>query len=68
MRALSLRLIWRAIEAHEWLQPLTIGKPLEVWPMVPLIGLGLPPLSTIRAQWHVLAGMLSAVLVYRVAR
>ena len=27
----QLRLIWRALEAGEWLQPLAEGKPLETW-------------------------------------
>jgi hypothetical protein len=36
----QLRLIWRLIEAQEWLQPLGDGKPLEAWPMVPLVRLG----------------------------
>jgi hypothetical protein len=36
----QLRWIWRVIEAGEWLQPLGDGKPLEAWPMVPLVRLG----------------------------
>ena len=60
----QLRLIWRLIEAGEWLQPLGEGKPLEAWPMVPLVRLGLQPLAAIRAL-HVLAGMIGAVLTYR---
>lgn len=62
----QLRWIWRVIEAGEWLQPLADGKPLEAWPMVPLVRLGLPPLTAIRAV-HVLAGMVAAVLTYRLA-
>jgi hypothetical protein len=62
----QLRMIWRVIEAGEWLQPLGAGKPLEVWPMVPLLRLGIQPLAAIRAV-HVLAGMIGAVLVYRLA-
>jgi 4-amino-4-deoxy-L-arabinose transferase-like glycosyltransferase len=62
----QLRWIWRVIEAGEWLQPLGDGKPLEAWPMVPLVRLGLPPLMAIRAV-HVLAGMIAAVLTYRLA-
>ncbi len=60
----QLRLIWRLIEAGEWLQPLGDGKPLEAWPMAPLVQLGLPPLTAIRAL-HVMAGMIGAVLTYR---
>ena len=62
----QLRWIWRIIEAGEWLQPLVDGKPLEAWPMVPLVRLGLPPLMAIRGV-HVLAGMIAAVLTYRLA-
>ncbi len=58
--------IWRVIEAGEWLQPLGDGKPLEAWPMVPLVWLGFEPLMAARAL-HVLAGMLGAVLTYRLA-
>jgi 4-amino-4-deoxy-L-arabinose transferase-like glycosyltransferase len=62
----QLRWIWRVIEAREWLQPLGDGKPLEAWPMVPLVQLGLPPLAAMRAL-HVIAGMIGAVLTYRLA-
>jgi len=62
----QLRWIWRVIEAGEWLQPLGDGKPLEAWPMVPLVRLGFHPLSAARAL-HVLAGMIGAVLTYRLA-
>jgi Dolichyl-phosphate-mannose-protein mannosyltransferase len=62
----QLRWIWRVIEAGEWLQPLGDGKPLEVWPMVPLVRLGLQPLTVMRAL-HVLAGMIGAALTYRLA-
>jgi Dolichyl-phosphate-mannose-protein mannosyltransferase len=62
----QLRWIWRVIEAGEWLLPLGDGKPLEAWPMVPLVRLGLPPLMAIRAV-HVVAGMIAAVLTYRLA-
>jgi 4-amino-4-deoxy-L-arabinose transferase-like glycosyltransferase len=62
----QLRWIWRIIEAGEWLQPLGDGKPLEAWPMVPLVWLGLDPLTAARAL-HVLAGMIGAVLTYRLA-
>ena len=60
----QLRLVWRLIEAQEWLQPLGDGKPLEAWPMVPLVRLGGEPLAAIRAL-HVLVGMMGAVLTYR---
>jgi 4-amino-4-deoxy-L-arabinose transferase-like glycosyltransferase len=59
--------IWRLIETGEWLQPLGEGKPLEAWLMVPLVRLGGQPLAAIRAL-HVLAGMIGAVLTYRLAR
>jgi 4-amino-4-deoxy-L-arabinose transferase-like glycosyltransferase len=62
----QLRWIWRIIEAGEWLQPLGDGKPLEAWPMVPLVRLGLHPLTAMRAL-HVLAGMIGAVLTYWLA-
>jgi hypothetical protein len=59
--------IWRAIEAGDWLLPLGDGKPLEAWPMVPLVRLGVvPPLLVTRAL-HVLAGMMGAVLTWRLA-
>jgi hypothetical protein len=45
----ELRWIWRVIEAGEWLQPLADGKPLQVWPVVPFVWLGLPPLGVMRA-------------------
>ena len=60
----QLRLVWRVIEAREWLQPLSEGKPLEAWLMVPLVRLAGQPLAAIRAL-HVLVGMLGAVLTYR---
>jgi len=64
----SLHWIRRFFEAGEWLQPLTDGKPLEVWPVLPLVGLGLePPLLLIRVL-HVLVGALGAVLIYRLAQ
>jgi 4-amino-4-deoxy-L-arabinose transferase-like glycosyltransferase len=62
----QVRWIWRAIEAAEWLQPLGDGKPLEAWPMVPLVWLGVQPLMAARAL-HVLAGMIGVVLTYRLA-
>jgi 4-amino-4-deoxy-L-arabinose transferase-like glycosyltransferase len=60
----QLRLVWRVIEAKEWLQPFGEGKPLEVWLVVPLVRLAEQPLAAIRAL-HVLVGMLGAVLTYR---
>jgi 4-amino-4-deoxy-L-arabinose transferase-like glycosyltransferase len=62
----QLRWIRRIIEAGEWLQPLDEGKPLEAWPMVPLVRLGFPPLAAMRGL-HVLAGMIGAVLTYALA-
>ena len=62
----QLRWIWRIIEAGEWLLPLGDGKPLEAWPMVPLVRLGFHPLTAVRAL-HVLAGMIGAVLTYGLA-
>jgi 4-amino-4-deoxy-L-arabinose transferase-like glycosyltransferase len=55
--------IWRIVEAGEWLQPLSEGKPLEAWAMVPLVRLGLPVIRAV----HVLAGMIAVVLTYRLA-
>jgi hypothetical protein len=62
----QLRWIYRVIDAGEWLAPLGDGKPLEAWPMVPLIELGLPPLTAVRAV-HVAAGMISVLLTYALA-
>jgi Dolichyl-phosphate-mannose-protein mannosyltransferase len=62
----QIRWILRVIEAGEWLQPLGDGKPFEAWPMVPLVRWGLPPLPAARAL-HVIAGMVGAVLTYRLA-
>src|ERR1700724_987620 len=62
----QLRWIWRVIEAGEWLQPLGDGKPLEAWPLVPLVRLGFHPLTAARTL-HVLAGMIGAVLIYHLA-
>lgn len=63
----QLRLIWRVIDAGEWLPPLSEGKPLETWLMVPLARLAPQPLAAIRAL-HVLCGMIGAVLTYWLAR
>jgi len=63
----QLRWIFRMIQAGEWLAPLGEGKPLEAWPMVPLVRLGVPALAAARAL-HVLAGMVGAALTYRLAR
>jgi hypothetical protein len=62
----QLRWISRIIEAGEWRQPLNEGKPLEAWPMVPWVWLGLPALTVTRVT-HVLAGMIGAVLTYQLA-
>ena len=61
----QLRYISRLIGAGEWLQPLSEGKPLEAWPMVPFMWLA-QPLAGIRAV-HVLAGVIGAVLIWRLA-
>ncbi len=45
----QIRLIYRIIDAGEWLQPLNDGKPLEAWLMVPWVWLGLPVLAVVRA-------------------
>ena len=60
----QLRLIRRAIDAGEWLQPLRDGKPLETWLMAPLFLMGSPPLAAIRA-FHVLIGIVGTLLIYR---
>jgi 4-amino-4-deoxy-L-arabinose transferase-like glycosyltransferase len=65
--ARQLGWVWRVIDAGEWLQPLGDGKPLEAWPLVPLVRLGLHPLTAARAM-HVVAGMIGALLTYRLAR
>ena len=59
MKRGQLGWIWRVIDAGEWLQPLGDGKPLEAWPLVPLVRLGLHPLTAARAM-HVVAGMIGA--------
>jgi 4-amino-4-deoxy-L-arabinose transferase-like glycosyltransferase len=63
----QLRWVWRAIEAGEWLLPLNEGKPLEAWPMVPLVQLGFAPPLVVTRGLHVLAGMIAAVLTWRLA-
>jgi 4-amino-4-deoxy-L-arabinose transferase-like glycosyltransferase len=63
----QLRWIARILEAGEWLAPLEDGKPLEAWPMVPLVWMGLPALIVARAL-HVIAGAISAALTYALAR
>jgi len=63
----QLRWVWRAIEAGEWLLPMDEGKPLEAWPMVPLVRLGLVPPLVVTRGLHVLAGMIAAVLTWRLA-
>jgi hypothetical protein len=63
----QLRWVFRMIQAGEWLAPLGEGKPLEAWPVVPLVRWGLPALPAARAL-HVLAGMAGAILTYRLAR
>lgn len=62
----QLRLIWRILEAGEWLRPLGEGKPLEAWPMVPLVRFAPQPLAAIRGL-HVLCGIIGAVLTYQLA-
>jgi hypothetical protein len=62
----QMRMVWRILEAGEWLAPLNEGKPLEAWPMLPLAWLGLPLLESLRAV-HVLAGFLAAALTFRLA-
>jgi 4-amino-4-deoxy-L-arabinose transferase-like glycosyltransferase len=63
----QLRWVSRIIDAGEWLQPLGDGKPLEAWPLVPLVRLGSHPLIAARVL-HVLAGMVGGVLIYQLAR
>lgn len=62
----QLRWISRAIEANEWTEPLSEGKPLEAWPLVPVVMLAAQPLAAVRAL-HVLYGMVGAVLTYLLA-
>lgn len=63
----QLRWIFRLIQCAEWLPPLGGGKPLEAWLIAPFAALGMPALASARVM-HVLAGMLGAVLTYRLAR
>jgi 4-amino-4-deoxy-L-arabinose transferase-like glycosyltransferase len=62
----QMRWIARILDAGEWLGPMGEGKPLEAWPMVPWVALGLPPILVMRSL-HVLAGAICAVLVYRIS-
>ena len=62
----QLRWIWRAIEANDWSAPISEGKPLEAWPLIPLVMLAPQPLAAIRAL-HVIYGMIGAVLTYQLA-
>jgi hypothetical protein len=62
----QLRWVWRLSESRDWLQSLGDGKPLEAWPMAPLLHLGVQPLLAIRAV-HVLVGIIGTVLTYRLA-
>jgi hypothetical protein len=62
----QLRWIWRAIEANDWSAPINEGKPLEAWPLIPLVMLAAQPLPAIRAL-HVIYGMIGAVLTYQLA-
>jgi hypothetical protein len=62
----QMRWIYRIIEAKEWLRPLSEGKPLEAWPLVVFVRWGAPALLTMRI-FHVLAGILTVALTYRLA-
>ena len=62
----QLRWVWRLSESRDWLQSLGDGKPLEAWPMAPLLHLGVQPLLAIRAV-HVLVGIIAILLTYRLA-
>lgn len=62
----QLRWIFRIITSGDWLESLGEGKPLEVWPMVPLVLLPVQPIAVTRAV-HVVLGMIGTVLVYDVA-
>jgi len=61
----QLRWIARLLQAGEWQLSVHAGKPLEALPMAPLYPLVTHPLVAIRAL-HVLAGIIGALLVYRV--
>jgi 4-amino-4-deoxy-L-arabinose transferase-like glycosyltransferase len=63
----QLRWIFRLIHEGEWLPPLGAGKPLEAWLVAPLVRAGIPALLAARTM-HVLAGMIGALLTYRLAR
>jgi 4-amino-4-deoxy-L-arabinose transferase-like glycosyltransferase len=63
----QLRWIMQIIQKGAWLQPLFDGKPLEAWPVVPLVQMGLAPLIAMRGL-HVIAGMLGTLLIYKTAR
>jgi 4-amino-4-deoxy-L-arabinose transferase-like glycosyltransferase len=62
----QLRWIMQIIQKGAWLQPLFDGKPLEAWPVVPLVQMGLAPLIAMRGL-HVIAGMLGTLLTYKTA-
>lgn len=62
----QLRMIFRIIAGGGWLEPLLEGKPLEVWPMIPLVLLPVQPIVATRAV-HVVLGMTGTALVYDLA-
>jgi hypothetical protein len=62
----QMRWVWRLISAWDWRSTLKEGKPLEAWLVAPLALAGFAPLPAARTL-HVLAGMLGAVLTYRLA-
>jgi len=64
--AINLWWLYRITDFGEWLRPLGDGKPLEVWPVLPLIWLGCDALTCMRAL-HVVAGIASTILVYSLA-
>jgi hypothetical protein len=63
----QMRWIWQALQSDSWLQPLLVGKPLEAWLPLPFVWFGLPALWVMRPL-HVLAGVATTLLSYRVAR
>ena len=64
--AVHLWWVWRIIEAGDWLRPFGVGKPLEAWLAVPIVQLGGDALTEMRIL-HVVAGIVSTILVYLLA-
>lgn len=61
--SINLWWLYRLTEFGEWWRPLGDGKPLEVWPVLPLVWFGCDALTSMRAL-HVIAGIVAVLIVY----